>query len=474
MPRTVETVPAPLRTDSPNPSRFTGQRIHFVGIGGSGMSGLARMLVDRGATVTGSEPTPNQTTFELTARGVKITRDQVGELLTKDVSLVCRTAAVNDANREIVAAKALGLPIVKYAELLGMVMRERFGIAVAGTHGKSTTSAMISYALLACGADPSFVIGGTVRQLAGGSRSGAGPFFVAEACEYTRSFHSLAPRVAIVTNIEEDHLDCYKDIHDIVQSFHDFAKLVPHDGLIIASGTDANVRRALTGVDCTIETCAIELGHAWSTVITDDRGGRYEGVVYRHGLPVAQLKLSVAGRHNLINATMALAACVTCGIDPQKAADALGQFTGVDRRMTEMGTINGATIVDDYGHHPTEIRATLRALKERYQPRKLFCIFQPHQASRTRLLMQDFASSFALADETIVPEIYFVRDSDLDRRTVSSQDLVNRINANGQKATFLPDFAAIADHVRASAGQGDLIVTMGAGNVWEIGRELAS
>src|SRR5690348_15552238 len=214
-------------------SKFAGKRVHFIGIGGSGMSGLARMLLDSGAIVSGSEPRPNAQTMELAKRGVKVSRDQLGELLSRDVDLVVRTAAVRDNNPEFQAARAHGLKTVKYAELLGQVMQERLGVAIAGTHGKSTTTAMTAFALLKCGADPSFVVGGTVPQLGGGSHSGTGRAFVAEACEYDRSFHNLRPRVAIITNIEEDHLDCYKDIEEIIESFRTFARLVPADGLII-------------------------------------------------------------------------------------------------------------------------------------------------------------------------------------------------------------------------------------------------
>src|SRR3954466_13292050 len=224
------------RMESHSPSRFTGRRVHFIGIGGSGMSGLARMLLDSGAIVSGSEPTPNPQSFELTKRGATISRGQIGELLDGKIDLVVRSAAVSDANTEYQAAKAYGLRQIKYAELLGQVMQERFGVAVAGTHGKSTTSAMISYALLQCGADPSFVIGGTVPQLGGGSRSGLGKSFIAEACEYDHSFHNLFPKVAVITNTEEDPLDCYSGIDEIVASFRTFARLVPSsDGLIIAN-----------------------------------------------------------------------------------------------------------------------------------------------------------------------------------------------------------------------------------------------
>jgi UDP-N-acetylmuramate--alanine ligase len=459
------------------PSRFAGRRVHFIGIGGSGMSGLARMLLDAGAIVTGSDPNPGPQTFELAKRGAKISRNQVGEFLDAKIDLVVRTAAIPESNTEFIAAKAFGLRQVKYAELLGQVMQERFGVAVAGTHGKSTTSAMISYALLQCGADPSFVIGGTVPQLGGGgSRSGAGKSFVAEACEYDHSFHSLFPKVAVITNIEEDHLDCYSGIEEIVASFRTFARLVPSaDGLIIANGNDARVGQAIGGLGTRVEFVALEREATWSTRITGNENGCYAGHVLRDNHHVATLKLAVAGTHNLFNATAAVAACAACGVDPAKAAEAIGSFTGVHRRMTEMGkTSSGALVVDDYGHHPTEIRTTLKALRERYQPKRLFCVFQPHQHSRTRFLLDDFATSFSSADETIVPDIYFVRDSEAERSRVHAADLVARVKNNGQNAIHLPEFPAIIAYLRKEAREGDLVVTMGAGNVWEIGRDLVA
>jgi UDP-N-acetylmuramate--alanine ligase len=331
---------------------------------------------------------------------------------------------------------------------------------------------MIAHALLQCGGDPSFVVGGTVPQLGGGSRSGASDFFVAEACEYDRSFHHLRPQVAIITNIEEDHLDCYKNIDEIIESFRTFAQLVPDDGLIIAGGRDPRVIKALAGITAPMELCALEDGFSWSTLKSGVEDGCYRGDVRYKGNLVAALRLSVAGEHNLINATMALAACHACGIEPGQAAGAIGSFTGVDRRMTEVGRVNDVIVVDDYGHHPTEIRATLKALREKYAPRRLLCVFQPHQHSRTRFLLEDFAASFAQADETIVPDIYFVRDSESEKQRVSSEDLVARINHNGQRARHLPQFSAIVEYLREETGEGDLVVTMGAGNVWEIGRDL--
>jgi UDP-N-acetylmuramate--alanine ligase len=437
------------------------------------MSGLARMLLDAGAIVSGSDAGAGEVVQELISRGAKISLSQSGDLLNSQTDLVVRSAAIRSDNPEFARGLDLGLRQVKYAELLGMVMADSVGVAVAGTHGKSTTTAMIGFALVECGADPSIVVGGTVPQLGGSCRSGAGHVFVAEACEYDRSFHRLHPTIALITNIEEDHLDCYLDIHDIVASFTAFARLVPPHGLILAGGDDPNVRKALAEVRAPIEW----VGHApdsnWSARILGIDNGCCRARITHDGREVGELRLSVAGEHNLQNAMMAVAACAACGVAPEKAIAAVSRFAGVDRRMMLVGEVNGATVVDDYGHHPTEIRATLAALRGRYHPRKLYCVFQPHQHSRTRFLLEDFAASFKEADTTIVPDIYFVRDSETERQKVSADDLVGRLRANGRLAIHLSNFAEIVSHLRSVAKKGDLIVTMGAGNVWQIGKELA-
>lgn len=459
-------------------SKFAGKRVHFIGIGGSGMSGLARMLMDSGAVVSGSEPKPSAVTFELQGRGVKISREQMGQLLDREVDLVVRTAAVPDGNPEFLVAKKFNIPTMKYAQLLGEVMAERHGIAVAGTHGKSTTTAMTAYTLLNCDVDASFVVGGTVPQLGGGSRSGSADAFVAEACEFDRSFHNLHPTVAILTNVEADHLDCYKDLDDIIESFRTFVGRVADNGTLVVNGTDANVARAIAGSRCKIETVALvdavtrAPNFNWATRPVGTVNGCPSGELYHQGKMVGTLTLSVAGQHNLMNATMAVAACATCGVDPAAAIRAIAGFTGVDRRMTRVGEFNGATVVDDYGHHPTEIRATLAALRERYMPERLICVFQPHQHSRTRFLLDEFATAFENADESILADIYFVRDSEEERSKVCTADVVARVTANGQDAIHIATFPEIVAYLRKNVQPGDLVVTMGAGNVWEVGRDL--
>src|SRR4051794_22901418 len=283
------------RKESRSASRFTGRRVHFIGIGGCGVNGLARMLLESGAVVSGSEPKPNQQTLELSARGVQISRDQIGKLLSRETDLVVRTAAVADSNLEFKSAQRYGVETIKYAELLGQVMAERHGVAVAGTHGKSTTTAMIAYALHECGSDPSFVVGGTVPQLGNaGSRSGKSNLFVAEACEYDRSFHHLRPKVALLTNIEEDHLDCYKDIYEIIESFRRFVDLVPENGVIIANGRDANVAKTIKDARARVETVSLTPGTTWSTCPTGVVRGCHTGAITRDGKPVATLELAVA------------------------------------------------------------------------------------------------------------------------------------------------------------------------------------
>jgi len=438
------------------------------------MSALAGVLIDAGAIVSGSDPKTNSQIEQLIARGATISNKQDGRLLSAHTDLVIRSAAIAPTNPEYLAARNLGLSVVKYSELLGQIMDERFGVAVAGTHGKTTTTSMTAYALLRCGKDPSFVIGGMVPQLGGSSRWGAGRPFVVEACEFDRSFHNLRPKVAVITNIEADHLDCYGGgIGEIVEAFRTFADLVPADGRIVANGQDVRVRVALAG-RLDVEWVGLEdrPSLTWSTRVSGIEGGCYRGVVHFRGQAAAEVRLTVAGRHNLFNATMAIAACRGCGLEPAAAAAAIGSFRGADRRMSERGRANGALVLDDYGHHPTEIRTTLRAIREKYHPGRLICVFQPHQYSRTRHLLDDLGKAFADADLTILPNIYAARDSEADRKSVSPADLAAKIRANGQRVEHIPELSDIVGYLKREVGDADVVVTMGAGNVCDVGRDL--
>lgn len=456
-------------------SAWRGKRVHFAGIGGAGMSGLAAMLWDAGAVVSGSELKPSETTLVLAKRGIKITYTQDGSALDGGIALYVRTAAVPDDNAEFRRAQALSLPHLKYAQLLGRVMADRFGVAVGGTHGKSTTTSMIAFALLDAGLDPSLVIGGTVQQLGGSSRSGSGKHFVVEACEYDRSFHQLRPRVVLLTNLEAEHLDVYRDLDDIRGAFATFARLVPPDGVVIGCGDDPNLVPLLRELDRPTQTYGFGEDCDWrielQEVVRGSSHGRVTEVATGESV---MLRPSLPGRHNLLNATGALAAARACGLPLASAADSIGRFLGVDRRMTEMGRYNRAIVVDDYGHHPTEIRATLAALRGRYQPLRLVCVFQPHQFSRTRILFDDFTMAFDDADVVMLPEIYGVRDSASDRAAVSSAKLASALSARGKVAGHFETFDATVDRLREMAREGDLIVTMGAGNVYLIAQKLVA
>ncbi|MEM6314900.1 MAG: Mur ligase family protein, partial [Planctomycetota bacterium] len=332
------------------------------------------------------------------------------------------------------------------------------------------TTGMLAHALLAGGVDPSFVVGATVPQLGGGSRSGHGPHFVAEACEYDRSFLHLRPAVAVITNVEADHLDCYGNLDNIKTAFRAFADLTPDDsGAVIANADDAHSRSALAGRSVTWVGQADDAAWSWINATVD--AGCWRADIVHHGEIACGLRLSVPGKHNLYNAVMAIAAAAACGMEPRVAAEHISTFRGADRRMTHLGRVNESDVVDDYGHHPTEIAVTLDALRQRYRPRRLICVFQPHQHSRTRQLLADFARCFTAADEVVLPDVYSVRD-DPEDKFVGSDTLAEEIAKTGHTARHIGTFADCDTYLRNTLEPGDLCVTMGAGDVHVIGEGL--
>ncbi len=449
-----------------------GSRVHMIGIGGCGMIGAAGVLLRRGASVTGSDRSESGALLRLRDLGVDVRVGQCEDNLPAECDMVVHSAAIPDNNPELIAARRRGLRVVKYSQLLGLLMAGQQGIAVAGTHGKSTTTAMVAFVLREAGADPSFVIGAGVEQLGGGSGVGDGPHFVVEACEFDRSFLNLRPRLSAILNLEEDHLDYYKDLDAIIESFRAFSAMVPADGVLVVNGEDRNAMRAAEGITARVETFGFEEGVTWRAEILDCENGCFRFVVHRDGAAVTEIKLMIPGRHHVANATAATALCIHGGIAPERIAAALGEFTGARRRLTFHGKVDGVSVVDDYGHHPTEIQVTLRAAREYYNPRKMFVVFQPHQHSRTRFLLNDFARSFGSADVVILPEIYFVRDSESERELINSQALVERIHAVGGDARFENSFDAIVAQLCNEVEPGDLVVTMGAGDVHRVADSL--
>jgi UDP-N-acetylmuramate--alanine ligase len=447
---------------------YAGRRVHMIGIGGAGMRALAGILLDHGACVSGSDVAGGSAIEHLAGLGASISTGQRQENIPEGCELVVYSAAIHEQNPELLAARQRGIETVKYSQMLGRLMSQRLGIAVAGTHGKSTTTAMVAYALKAAGAEPSFVVGAVVEQLSGPSGVGAGRHFVVEACEFDRSFLNLHPYLAAVLNIEEDHLDCYEDLSAIVEAFRAFAAQVVPEGMLVVNGEDREALAASGQARCEVQTFGLGSGCTWRGANITSERGLYSLDVEYGGVGFCSLRLSIAGLHNVYNALAAAALLHNAGMAPGDIADHLGSFKGARRRMTLRGQLGGVTVVDDYAHHPTEIQVTLRALREQYLPRRLICVFQPHQYSRTRFLLKDFARSFAAADQVIVPDIYFVRDSARERDYISSDDLVAQIRLHGGAADYLRTLDEIVGRLERQLRPGDLVVTMGAGNIWEV------
>ncbi len=458
------------------------RRFHFIGAGGIGMSGLAKLLIKNKAIVRGSDEMGSEVVDRLCEAGADIRIGHIDENLSEDAEVVVISAAIEEDNCELKAARKRGCKIYKYAEMLGVLCNRYEGIAVAGTHGKSTTSGWLTYCLKQAGHDPSFIIGGDIPQLGGSSGVGEGKYFVAEACEYDRSFLNLKPRIACVLNVEQDHLDYYKDEAEIVEAFSEFACGVKADGVVIANGQDGNVARIIMdsrfrgndkgggdGVRC--RTFGLDEGCDFRAENIELADGLYSFDVYHGGELVGSTRISLPGRHNILNALAVTAMWVSLGLEGGQVLGLLGDFTGVDRRLMLKGEVGGITVLDDYAHHPTEIRASLEAMRQRYRPRRIWCVFQPHQYSRTRFLLDDFAKSFQFADVTIVPEIYFVRDSEASKEEVNSRILVERIREKSSEAVFIDGFGAICDYLKENVSGGDLVVTMGAGDIWKVADE---
>ena len=452
------------RSDNP----FAGLRIHMIGIGGSGMRALASILMTHGATVSGSDSASGGPLERLAEQGATIAVGQRAENLPPDCDLVVYSAAIHEHNPELHAARQSGCEVVKYSQMLGRVMSRKVGIAVAGTHGKSTTAAMIAYVLRQAGKDPSFIVGATAAQLGGPSGVGQGEHFVAEACEFDRSFLNLRCRYGTILNIEEDHLDCYEGLPAIVEAFRAFAAQAPPDGVLIVNGEDRQAASAVDSATCHIQPFGMSSTCVWrGENLSADHGQIVMDVTFA-GEAFCQLIVPLAGVHNAYNALAAVGVLHHAGISPRTIASLLPTFAGTHRRMMLKAVSGGVAVVDDFAHHPTEIQATLKALREAYSPQRVVCVFQPHQHSRTRFLLKDFARSFALADEVIVPDIFFVRDSQREKDHISSADLVAQIRLHGGTAVYIDSFNEIVAHLQSNLREGDLLVTMGAGDVWKV------
>ncbi len=448
--------------------------IHFIGIGGISMSGLAEILLEKGFKISGSDARSSSLTELLTQKGAVVFYGQRAENLSSDIDLVVYTSAIHPDNPEYIAMQERNIPSLTRAQLLGQIMKNyELPVAVSGTHGKTTTTSMISEILLAADTDPTLSIGGILKSIGGNIRIGHSGYFVTEACEYTNSFLSFFPKVGIILNVEEDHMDFFKDIDDIRSSFHRFGALIPADGLLIVNGEIPGIDAILDGLSCRVVTYGStpeydyhpeEISHDEKGCAsfclrkkTTQEGSVPDGTVFTLGVP---------GIHNIYNAMAAIAFADLFSIDASVIRKALAGFRGTDRRFEYKGMVKGAVLIDDYAHHPTEITATLSAAAD-YPHKSLWCVFQPHTFTRTKAFMKEFAKALCLADHVVLTDIYPARET--DDLGISSEDLRAEISALGGDCHYFSSFEEIDKFLLENCSSGDLLITMGAGNVTAVG-----
>ncbi len=445
--------------------------VHFIGIGGISMSGLAEILLAAHFTVSGSDSKESPLTDLLTSRGAEISYGQRADNIKDGTDLVVYTAAIHPDNPEYQAAVSKGIPMMTRAELLGQLMTNyKTSIAVSGTHGKTSTTSMASHILLAAQKDPTISVGGILKAIHGNIRVGSHDTFITEACEYTNSFLSFFPTISIILNIDADHLDFFKDIDDIRHSFRLFAEKLPKDGILIINSDIPDYEKITEGLPCRIVTYGSNAESDYSASdITYDEQAHPTFTFLKKGQPVSRVSLHVPGIHNVWNATAALALGDLLRIDIETMKKGLADFSGADRRFEKKGEIGGVTIIDDYAHHPTEIMATLKAAKN-CPHKKLWCVFQPHTYTRTKALMDDFAKALSMADEVVLADIYAARET--DNLGISSDTLREKIEALGTTAHYFRSFDAIENFLLENVQSGDLLLTMGAGDVYQIGEHI--
>lgn len=446
------------------------QHVHFIGIGGISMSALAELLLNRKFKVSGSDGSASALTAHLESLGAHITIGQSASNIEDDTDVVVYTAAIHPDNPEYAEAVRRGIPMLSRATLLGQLMKQyELPIAIAGTHGKTTTTSMVSEILMHCDTDPTLLVGGILGSIGGNLRVGSDKYFVAEACEYTNSYLEFFPKVSVILNIEEDHLDFFKDLEDIRRSFRAFAELLPEDGTLIINSDIDRVDEFVSGLKCRVVT----FGHsASSDYHAEDIGYESTGHPFYtlcHGDEKYKVTLGVVGEHNVYNSLAAVAVADLFGLERNGMLDALKAFTGTGRRFEIKGNIGGIKIIDDYAHHPSEIASTLKAM-EKYPHDKLWCVFQPHTYTRTKAFLNDFAAALKAADTVLLADIYAARET--DTLGVSSKNIADLINAAGGNALYFSYFDDIENYLLQHASEGDVILTMGAGDVYKIGDHL--
>ena len=445
--------------------------VHFIGIGGISMSGLAEILLEEGFTISGSDAKQSALTDSLAKKGATIYIGQKASNLSIRPALVVYTAAIREDNEEFKAAVDAGIPMLSRAELLGQIMDNyEKSIAVAGTHGKTTTTSMISQILLVAKADPTISVGGILESIGGNIRVGGSEVFITEACEYTNSFLHFHPKYSIITSVEAEHLDFFKDIDDIRRSFHEFAGNTSHDGVLIINGQIEALDQITNNLSCSVTTyglCENDDFYAKNITYNDHACGTY--TLMHKTEDLGTVSLSVPGKHNVSNSLAAIALCLNLGLPLDVIKKGLLQFGGTKRRFEYKGTKNGITVIDDYAHHPTEVAATLTAARN-YPHGRIICVFQPHTYSRTKAFLSDFARVLSMADIVVLADIYAAREK--NTIGISSKDLLAELQKNGQESYYFPSFDEIEKFLSGKCINNDLLITMGAGDVYLIGEHL--
>lgn len=450
----------------------TPANLHFTGIGGISMSALAEIMISRGFTVTGSDSHESKITDHLESLGAKIFYNQVAGNISSDIDVLIYTAAIKQDNPELVKAKELGIPLLTRAEFLGQIMLNYpMAIGVSGTHGKTTTTSMLSQIMLEGNTDPTILVGGIMPAIHGNTRVGHSDKLITEACEYTNSFLSFKPNMAIILNVAADHLDFFKDLDDIRHSFRKFAELVPNDGFLVINSDIDNLEYFTDGLKCKVITVGSDPAKSdySATNIEFDQfaKGSYDLVV--NGEKSFHVALNVTGEHNIYNSLAAIAAAHTMGISDENIKAGLTQYGGTDRRFQYKGKVGDVTIIDDYAHHPDEITATIKTAKH-YPHKKMWVVFQPHTYSRTKSLLPEFGKALKEADAVVLADIYAAREK--DTLGVSSLDVKKEIEKYGTEVHYYPSFSEIENFLLESCSPGDLLITMGAGDVVKIGEHL--
>ena len=445
-------------------------RVHFVGIGGVGMSGIAEVLLNLGYFVSGSDLRDGEATQRLRSLGAQIFLGHREANLSANPSVVVISTAVKFSNPEVLEARQRNIPVIPRAEMLAELMRMKYGIAVAGSHGKTTTTSMIAAILSAAGRDPTMVIGGRLRSLGSNAKLGQGEILVAEADESDGTFLLLSPTIAVVTNIDREHMDFHQNMDRLVESFLAFINKVPFYGLAVLCLDHPNVRALLPKVRKRFTTYGFSSEADFWARDLQIQGMETQFSVAHQGKLLGKLKLHLPGRHSATNALAAVAVAQELEIPFSKVAAALESFTGIDRRFEMKGEAKGVTVIDDYGHHPVEIQATIRAIRDGWK-RPLTVIFQPHRYSRTRDLFDEFLVSFEGADWLILTEIYEAGEEAISG--VSSEALYQAMKRRGHlEIEFIPDKKEIAKHLAPKLKSGDIVLTLGAGDIYRVGEEL--